>query len=45
VFLLNVFKKGDRVNLSKAEINELREALSHLASEYREGATRHVKGR
>jgi hypothetical protein len=22
VFLLNVFKKGDRVNLSKAEINE-----------------------
>jgi hypothetical protein len=24
VFLLNLFKKGDRVNLSKAEINELR---------------------
>jgi hypothetical protein len=45
VFLLNVFKKGDRVNLSKAEINELREELSHLAREYREGATRHVKGR
>ena len=45
VFLLNVFKKGERVNLSKAEINELREELSHLAREYREGARRHVKGR
>ena len=45
VFLLNVFKKGDRVNLSKAEINELREELSHLAREYREGVRRHVKGR
>lgn len=45
VFLLNVFKKGDRINLSKAEINELREELSHLAREYREGVRRHVKGR
>ena len=27
VFLLNAFKKGDRVNLSKAEINELRDEL------------------
>ncbi|CAN5665819.1 hypothetical protein BH10PSE6_BH10PSE6_46080 [soil metagenome] len=45
VFLLNVFKKGDRVNLSKAEVNELRGELSHLAREYREGVRRHVKGR
>jgi len=45
VFLLNVFKKGERVNLSKAEINELREELSHLARDYREGVRRHVKGR
>jgi hypothetical protein len=45
VFLLNVFKKGDRVNLSKAEIGELREELSHLAREYREGVLRYVKGR
>jgi hypothetical protein len=45
VFLLNIFKKGDRVNLSKAEINELRGELSHLAYEYREGVRRHVKGR
>jgi hypothetical protein len=45
VFLLNLFKKGDRVNLSKAEISELREELFHLAREYREGAMKHVKGR
>lgn len=45
VFLLNVFKKGERVNLSKAEINALREELSHLARDYREGVTRYVKGR
>ncbi len=45
IFLLNVFKKGDRVNLSKAEVNELREELSHLAREYREGVRRHVKSR
>ncbi|MHB1217936.1 MAG: type II toxin-antitoxin system RelE/ParE family toxin [Alphaproteobacteria bacterium] len=45
VFLLNVFKKGDRINLSKAEINELRDELSHLAREYGEGVGRHVKDR
>jgi len=45
VFLLNVFKKGDRVNLSKAEINELHDELLHLAREYREGVRRHVKSR
>jgi hypothetical protein len=45
VFLLNLFKKGDRINLSKAEVNQLREELSHLAREYHEGATRYVKGR
>lgn len=45
VFLLNVFEKGDRVSLSKAEINALREELAHLARDYREGVARHVKGR
>jgi hypothetical protein len=45
VFLLNIFKKGDRVNLSKAEIRELRDELSELAREYREGVMKHVKGR
>ena len=45
VFLLNVFAKGDRVNLSRAEVNELRRELSGLAEDYRKGAARHVKGR
>jgi hypothetical protein len=45
VFLLNVFAKSDRVDLSRAEVNELREVLSALASEYRKGVRRHVKGR
>ncbi len=37
--------EGDRVNLSKAELNELLEEVSGLARAYREGMTRHVKGR
>lgn len=45
VFLLNVFAKGDRVNLSKAEVNELRRELSGLAEDYRKGVRRRVKGR
>ncbi len=45
VFLLNVFAKGDRVNLSKAEVNALRQELSGLAEDYRKGTKRHVKGR
>jgi hypothetical protein len=45
VFLLNVFKKGDRVNLSRTEVNELRQELAHLAREYREGVGRNVKSR
>ena len=45
VFLLNVFAKGDRVNLSKAEVNELRQELSGLADDYRKGVRRRVKGR
>ena len=44
VFLLNVFAKGDRVNLSKAEVNELRQILGELAGDYRKGVKRHVKG-
>jgi hypothetical protein len=34
VFLLTVFAKGDRANLSKAERNELRAALMDLVAEY-----------
>lgn len=35
LFLLNVFTKGDRANLSKAEQNALRMILSKLADIYR----------
>ena len=45
VFLLNIFAKGDRVNLSKAEANALREELNGLAADYRKGAKRSVEGR
>ncbi len=34
VFLLTVFAKGDRANLSKAERNELRAVLMDLVAEY-----------
>jgi hypothetical protein len=37
-FLLTVFGKGERANLSKAERNELHAVLAHLAAEYRRGA-------
>lgn len=45
VFLLNVFAKGDKVNLSSAERNELRKVLTDLVDAYRKGARRHVQGR
>ena len=35
VFLLDVFKKGDKINLSKAERNELKVELGKMADEYR----------
>jgi hypothetical protein len=37
VFLMAVFTKGERANLTKAERNELREVLASLAAEYRKG--------
>ncbi len=37
VFLLDVFAKSDKINLSKAERNELKEILGQLAEDYREG--------
>jgi hypothetical protein len=37
-FLLTVFGKGERANLTKAERNELRAILAHLVAEYRRGA-------
>lgn len=36
VFLLDLFAKGDKVNVTKAERNELREILSTLVADYRE---------
>jgi hypothetical protein len=45
VFLLNVFAKGDRVDLSQAERNELRDELAGLAADYRKGVRIHVQGR
>jgi hypothetical protein len=38
VFLLDIFAKGEKVNLSKAERNELKEILSNLADEWRASA-------
>jgi len=37
VFLLNVFTKGDRANLSKAEQNALQARLGKLPDTYRKG--------
>ena len=45
IFLIAVFAKGDRVNLSQAERNELREELAGLAADYRQGVHRYVTGR
>jgi hypothetical protein len=35
IFLLNVFAKGEKVNLSKAERNELKKILADIADLYR----------
>ena len=45
VFLLSVFGKGDKANLTMKERNQLRGLLSTLAIEYRKGSKRRVKGR
>jgi hypothetical protein len=45
VFLLNVFSKGERANLSPAERNTLRVILAEIAAAYREGVKKHVQGR
>lgn len=45
LFLLAIFGKGEKANLSKAERNELKLVLGDLAEEYRKGVRRHVKGR
>jgi hypothetical protein len=40
VFLLNVFAKGDRVDLSQGERNALRAVLSEIVETYRRGVDR-----
>jgi len=45
VFLLAVFARGDRVDLTQAERNALRVELAGLAEDYRRGVRRHVEGR
>ena len=42
VFLLAVYAKGERANLSKAERNELKGILSTIVREYRRGGLHHV---
>ena len=44
VFVLTVFGKGEKINLSQAERNALRNVLSELVTEYREGVKQNVKG-
>ena len=45
VFLLSVFGKHAKANLTPAERNELRTVLAMLIQEYRKGVRRRVKGR
>ena len=42
-FLLSVFGKGEKSNLTKAECNELRKVLGELVKAYREGVRKHVE--
>lgn len=45
VFLLNVFAKGDRINLTHAERNALKAVLAEIVATYRRGGRSHVQGR
>jgi hypothetical protein len=43
LFLLDIFSKGDKANLTKAERNALAEVLPTLADEYRAGQKKKEK--
>jgi hypothetical protein len=43
VFLVAVFAKGSKINLSQAERNELRQELAKLPDDYRYGVHRYVQ--
>jgi hypothetical protein len=45
VFLLNIFAKGEKVDLTPAERRELAGILRSLVESYREGVNKYVKGR
>jgi hypothetical protein len=45
VFLLTIFGKNEKADLTKGERNELRATLADLVSEYRKGVARNVKAR
>ena len=42
VFLLTIYSKGEKANLTKSERNELKSILGDIVGEYRKGAKRHV---
>jgi hypothetical protein len=45
VFLLTVFGKAQKIDLTQAERNELRRELAGLVEDYRKGVRRHVRSR
>lgn len=42
VFLLAIYSKGGKANLSRSERNELKSVLRDIVQEYRKGAKRYV---
>jgi hypothetical protein len=45
VFLITLFSKGEKIDLSQAERNAMRKELPGLAEDYRRGVMRHVRSR
>ena len=41
VFLLNIFAKGEKINLPRAERNALHAILAEIVTTYRQGGRRH----
>jgi hypothetical protein len=45
VFLITLFSKGERVNLTQAQRNEMKRELAGLVEDYRRGVMRYVRSR
>jgi hypothetical protein len=45
IFLLSIFSKGERANLSQSERNELKQILGSLADVYKKGVKHYVQSR